>query len=131
MPPNCDLSSAAASCVGGGALRTNFGWRVRSRFGRGLASRELRRNSGALLSPTTLLHETFLNISRRAPAEVANKPRFIAYAVSAMRGLIIDCLRRHNSKKKRGSEYEMTDLSAQIPLVTEGGVEIESTWSRM
>ena len=89
-----------------------------------VASRELRRNSGALLSPTTLLHETFLNISRRAPAEAANKPRFIAYAVRAMRGLIIDCLRRHNSKK-RGSEYEMTELSTQIPFVTEGGVEIE------
>ena len=88
------------------------------------ASRELRRSSGGLLSPTTLVHETFLNIWRRAPSEMANKPRFMAYAVRAMRGLIIDCLRRHNSKK-RGSEFEFTELTAQIPLLTEGGVEIE------
>jgi len=89
-----------------------------------VASRELRRSSGTLLSPTTLLHETFLNIRRRGPAEMADKPRFIAYAVRAMRGLIIDCLRRHNSKK-RGSEYEFTELSAHLPLLSEGGVEIE------
>jgi len=88
------------------------------------ASRELRRNSGALLSPTTLLHETFLNISLRAPTEVANKPRFMAYAVRAMRGLIIDCVRRHNAKK-RGSEYGMTELPVDIPFGLDTGVEIE------
>jgi len=89
-----------------------------------VASRELRRNSGALLSPTTLLHETFLNISLRAPTEVANKPRFMAYAVRAMRGLIIDCVRRHNAKK-RGGEYEMTGLPVDIPFGVDTGVEIE------
>src|SRR5690348_5504429 len=54
------------------------------------AQRVVRQNSGAL-SPTTLVHETFLNIWRRAPADLANKPRFMAYAVRAMRCLIIDC----------------------------------------
>jgi len=88
------------------------------------AAREVRRNAGSLLSPTTLLHETFLNIWRRAPAEIGNQPRFIAYAVRAMRGLIVDCVRRHNSKK-RGGDFEIGDLPDEVALLTDSGVELE------
>jgi RNA polymerase sigma factor (TIGR02999 family) len=80
-----------------------------------VAARELRRNSAAMLSPTTLLHETFLNVSLRDSAELADRPRFMAYASRAMRGLIIDHLRRGNSQK-RGSEFEIVSLSEELQI---------------
>src|SRR6185312_15271761 len=42
-----------------------------------MAQRELRRNSHATLSPTTLLHETFLNICERETAPAVDRGRFM------------------------------------------------------
>jgi RNA polymerase sigma factor (TIGR02999 family) len=78
-----------------------------------IAERELRRNSGAMLSPTTLLHETFLNGSVREFAELADRRRFMGYASRAMRGLIIDYLRR-SSAQKRGGEFEFISLPEEL-----------------
>ena len=89
-----------------------------------MASRELRRNAAATLSPTTLLHETFLNVALRESAEFADRPRFMAYAARAMRGLIIDYLRRGNAKK-RGAEFEITALNDDLPLCAEDNIEVE------
>src|SRR5882762_5923996 len=71
-----------------------------------LAMRALRRHAVVRLSPTTLLHETFLNVSLRESAELADRPRFMAYASRAMLALIIDYRRRSNAQK-RGREFEI------------------------
>jgi RNA polymerase sigma factor (TIGR02999 family) len=89
-----------------------------------LASRELRRNGGLTLSPTTLLHETFLNVSLRASAELADRPRFMAYASRAMRGLVIDYLRRGNAQK-RGRGFEIVSLSDEMELYAQSDIELE------
>jgi len=89
-----------------------------------VASRELRRNAHAPLSPTTLLHETFLSFSAREPWGLADRGRFMAYAVRAMRGLIIDCLRR-GSAKKRGGEFEIVALPEELPENAEADIEVE------
>jgi RNA polymerase sigma factor (TIGR02999 family) len=89
-----------------------------------VAVRELRRNSAAVLSPTTLLHETFLNVSLRDSAELADRPRFMAYASRAMRGLIIDHLRRGNAQK-RGSEFEIVSLSEELQIDVRNDVEMD------
>src|SRR5580704_7791920 len=53
-----------------------------------LARRELaRRIAPSNLSVTTLLHEAYLDISRRAGAAFADQPRFVAYAARVMRGI--------------------------------------------
>jgi RNA polymerase sigma factor (TIGR02999 family) len=80
---------------------------------RKVASRELRRNSGATLSPTTLLHEAYINITPRASTAFAGRASFMAYAARAMRGLIIDHLRRRNAQK-RGGEFEITTLPTEV-----------------
>ena len=77
---------------------------------RQMAARELRRCRG-VVSPTTLVHETFLNLSHR---QFADAPHFLAYAARAMRGLIISQL-RSRSRQKRGGEVEILSLPAELP----------------
>jgi RNA polymerase sigma factor (TIGR02999 family) len=77
-----------------------------------LAQRELRRNAAATLSPTTLLHETFLSLSHRDSAAFADRARFMGYAARAMRGLLIDYLRSRQAQK-RGGQFEITSLNTE------------------
>lgn len=83
------------------------------------ARRELRRRSVALtLSPTTLLHETFLNMGSRPSSMFADNRQFMSYAVHAMRGLVIDYLRRRLSEK-RGGRVEVIPLPTEPPFIAE------------
>jgi len=89
-----------------------------------MAQRELRRNSAATLSPTTLLHETFLNVAQRESAAFSDRSRFMAYAARAMRGLVIDYLRNRNAQK-RGGAFEITSLPTELPGCADPDIEIE------
>jgi RNA polymerase sigma factor (TIGR02999 family) len=88
----------------------------------GLAERELRRGGPDLtLGTTTLLHETYLNIARREGVAFASRAQFLGYAARAMRGLMIDYVRRRLAKK-RGSEFHLTGES-HADLASSGEVE--------
>ncbi len=79
-----------------------------------LAEHNLRRGGGALtLSPTTLLHEAYLNMAGREALAFADRARFLAYASRAMRGLVIDFVReRHAQKRGRALQVTLTgDIS--------------------
>jgi RNA polymerase sigma factor (TIGR02999 family) len=90
---------------------------------RHLAQRELRRSSAATLSPTTLLHETYLNISRREYLAFRSGAEFMAYASRAMRGLLIDYLRSRQTQK-RGGELQILPLQTELlHAVTDDDVE--------
>jgi RNA polymerase sigma factor (TIGR02999 family) len=91
-----------------------------------MASRELRRNVAVTISPTTLLHETYLNVSGRESAEFVDRQKFMAYAARAMRGLIIDYMRRGNAQK-RGGAFEFTSLQDGLPIAGEeqGSLDVE------
>jgi RNA polymerase sigma factor (TIGR02999 family) len=86
---------------------------------RQLAERQLRRNSGAPVSPTTLLHEAYLGMSGKKLI-FPDRERFIGYAARVMRGLIIDLVRERRALK-RGSAFHITQLSTEIgePLADE------------
>jgi RNA polymerase sigma factor (TIGR02999 family) len=76
-----------------------------------IAERELRRGGGDLtLSPTTLLHEAYLNLAARDGIRFPDEQRFLAYADRVMRGLLIDYVRRRRAVK-RGGEFHLTALS--------------------
>jgi RNA polymerase sigma factor (TIGR02999 family) len=82
---------------------------------RRLARRELRRAGSALtLSPTTLLHEVYLNLHERQCLEFPDRSRFVLYACRAMRGLIIDYARSRQALK-RGATFEITSLPTVLP----------------
>jgi RNA polymerase sigma factor (TIGR02999 family) len=79
-----------------------------------LAKRELwRNNAQASLSPTTVLHETFLDMSGREEVAFPDRARFMAYAARAMRGLVIDYARNRHAQK-RGGRFEFTALNTDI-----------------
>jgi DNA-directed RNA polymerase specialized sigma24 family protein len=73
---------------------------------RQLAERQLRRNAGAPVSPTTLLHEAYLGMRGR-DAIFPDRERFIGYAARVMRGLIIDFVRDRRALK-RGGDFHIT-----------------------
>ena len=79
-----------------------------------LARRELaRRLAPSTLSVTTLVHETYLGMSKREGASFPDEARFMGYAARVMRGLIIDHA-RERSAIKRGGELEITSLTADF-----------------
>jgi RNA polymerase sigma factor (TIGR02999 family) len=90
---------------------------------RRLADRELRRHAGASVSPTTLVHEVYLNLAEREPRSFPDRARFLAYAARAMRGLIIDCARSRQTLK-RGAGFHITRLSTQNNEVAADGEEL-------
>jgi RNA polymerase sigma factor (TIGR02999 family) len=89
-----------------------------------MAQRELRRNAGVTLSPTTLLHETYLDLSQRPSVDFPDRARFMAYASRAMRGLLIDYVRSRHAQK-RGGEFSITSLPIELPQMPAADIELE------
>jgi RNA polymerase sigma factor (TIGR02999 family) len=79
---------------------------------RQLAERQLRRNAGAAISPTTLLHEAYLDMSDNK-AVFPDRERFIGYAARVMRGLIIDLVREGRALK-RGAGFHITQIPTEL-----------------
>jgi RNA polymerase sigma factor (TIGR02999 family) len=82
---------------------------------RKLAERQLRRSGGLAVSPTTLLHEAYLDMAG-ADAAFPDRDRFLGYAARVMRGLIIDFVRERRAVK-RGSAFHITHLPTDIAAV--------------
>ncbi len=79
-----------------------------------MARRELfKRGAGVTLGATTLLHNTYLNISGREGAAFPDRNRFMAYAARVMRGLIIDYARNRHAQK-RGGQFELTSIRTDV-----------------
>jgi len=89
---------------------------------RQLAERQLRRNAGAPVSPTTLLHEAYLGMHGR-DAVFPDRERFIGYAARVMRGLIIDFVRDRRALK-RGGDFHITELPTQIPELDQDDTDL-------
>jgi RNA polymerase sigma factor (TIGR02999 family) len=89
-----------------------------------MAQRELRRNAAVTLSPTTLLHETYLDLSQRPSVDFPDRARFMAYASRAMRGLLIDYVRSRQAQK-RGGEFSITSLPIELPQMPAADIELE------
>jgi RNA polymerase sigma factor (TIGR02999 family) len=68
-----------------------------------------RAGHSASLSPTTLLHEAYLDMAGREGAAFPDEGRFMGYAAKVMRGLIID-FARNRQARKRGGGIEITSL---------------------
>lgn len=82
-----------------------------------LAEGALRRAGSSLtLSPTTLLHEAYLNMTGRDDVAFPDRARFLAYASRAMRGLVIDFARRRQAAKRdRRFEITLADDDSATP----------------
>jgi RNA polymerase sigma factor (TIGR02999 family) len=89
-----------------------------------LAQAHIRRTGGSLtLSPTTLLHEAYLDLAGRDPLAFPDRNRFLGYASKAMRGLIVDYVRQRTARK-RGGDLTFTTLSEELDAA-EPGVDLD------
>lgn len=78
---------------------------------RRLARREVRRNGARdVLGTGTLVHEAWLDISKRPELDFEQPGRFLAYAARTMRGLVIDRVRSRYAQK-RGGDVIITALN--------------------
>jgi RNA polymerase sigma factor (TIGR02999 family) len=81
---------------------------------RRLARREARRNGAQdIVSTGTLVHDAWLDISRRPSLAFEEPGRFLAYAARTMRGLVIDRVRSRHAQK-RGGGLIITSLDTHI-----------------
>ena len=79
-----------------------------------MARRELaRRGGGVTLSATTLLHDAYLNMSRREGITFPDRNRYMGYACRVMRRLIIDYARTRHAQK-RGGQFEFTSIRTDV-----------------
>jgi RNA polymerase sigma factor (TIGR02999 family) len=70
---------------------------------RRLAHARLQRNEPiTLLDTTSLVHETFLKVLKSGRVEVAERPRFLAYAAQVMRSVIVDFVRQRHAERRGG-----------------------------
>lgn len=92
---------------------------------RQIAQSALRRSGPQLtLSPTTLLHEVYLDISKRDALQFPDRAHFMAYASRAMRGLIIDYARERRAQK-RGGGFNITALPTVVPDVAADATDLQ------
>jgi RNA polymerase sigma factor (TIGR02999 family) len=86
---------------------------------RRLAKYELARHGAPMsLSATTLLHKAYIEIAGNDGAFFPDRNRFMGYAARVMRGLIIDYARNRRAQK-RGGQFEITSLGAEIENVAD------------
>ena len=75
----------------------------------------------ATLSPTTLVNEAWLKLSRTPPAGVASKLHFKRIAARAMRQILVDSARRKNAARHGGDLMQVTfDDGAEQMAATAG-----------
>jgi RNA polymerase sigma factor (TIGR02999 family) len=79
---------------------------------RRLARAQLARGSGVSVSPTTLLHEAYMDMAQRGGTRFPDRAHFMGYAARVMRNLIIDHARNRQAQK-RGGLFEITSLGSE------------------
>jgi len=85
-----------------------------------LAESQLRRSAGPItLGTTTLLHEAYVQLSKREQLSFPDRNRFFGYAARAMRGLILNYVRDRRAQKRGGeltfTSLDDTDVAAATP----------------
>jgi RNA polymerase sigma factor (TIGR02999 family) len=90
-----------------------------------LADAQLRRGGRDLtLSPTTLLHEAWLDISARDALRFPDRARFLGYAARAMRRIVIDYARHSHAQKRGGGAIRVT-IPSDLPAGISHGASAE------
>jgi len=76
---------------------------------RGIARAYMRRQPVShTLQPTALVHEAYLKIANRVPAEQQNRGQLMAIAARAMRSVLVDHARRKGALKRGGKAQRVT-----------------------
>jgi RNA polymerase sigma factor (TIGR02999 family) len=84
-------------------------------------SKIARESTLTLLSPTSLIHESFMRLANQGPDNLENRKLFYGYASKVMRSVIVDYVRERDAEKRGGG-------NAPVTLVTElAGTRVDET----
>jgi RNA polymerase sigma factor (TIGR02999 family) len=61
-----------------------------------------------MLDTTALVHESYLRLTRAAPASFPDRPRFLVYASKVMRSIIVDMVRQRKAARMGGDAPHLT-----------------------
>jgi RNA polymerase sigma factor (TIGR02999 family) len=110
LPAGAEADTGGGDPAGSPSERTEALFTSLYKDLRRLARREVRRNgAGDVLGTGTLVHEAWIDISKRPALDFDEPGRFLAYAARAMRGLVIDRVRSRHAQK-RGGKFLITSL---------------------
>ena len=109
VPVACEASATPSPAEGKDALFERLYGELHR-----IARRELARSGpDAVASPTTLLHEAYLDMAGRGALDFPDSARFLAYAGRAMRARVIDRVRARGACK-RGGDLHLTSLDTHV-----------------
>ncbi len=117
--PDAPISAliAAAEARGGAAQKALFE-ALYAELHRLAESHVHRAGRQVTLGTTTLLHEAYLEISKREALAFSDRRHFFAYASRAMRGLVVDYVRRRVARK-RGGELTFVEFDEGVAAPAE------------
>jgi RNA polymerase sigma factor (TIGR02999 family) len=80
-----------------------------------IAAAELRRNPGATLNTTALVHEAYAKLAANYAGVLTDRVHFFSLAARAMRQVLVDQARRRLAEKRGGGEkhVDIDDVEAQ------------------
>ncbi len=91
---------------------------------RRIAQNQLQKDrSGHTLSPTDLVHESYLNLVNRTRCSWNDRAHFFAVAARAMRHVLIDYARQRGAQKRGGKRHRVT-LDDRMVAVDEKTVDL-------
>lgn len=92
---------------------------------RAISQRYLRAGAAITLSPTELVHESYMRLVGRANADYADRDHFYAVASLAIRNVLVDAW-RERAAQKRGGDFERITLSAldDWPAPSRQGIDV-------
>ena len=91
---------------------------------RSLAANYLRRERrDHTLQPTALVHEAYLRLVDQTRVNWQNRAHFFGVAAQLMRRILVDHARAHNAEK-RGHDFQMVSLDANIDKAAERSAEL-------
>lgn len=118
---SCEITALLAAADKGEAGAWDRIYTILYEEMRRLARSQLRRQSQQTVSPTTLVNETWIKLSK-ANINAENRRQLIGLAVHAMRSILIDNAKRKLAVK-RGREVQVLSLSEGWDAAADGHLE--------
>jgi RNA polymerase sigma factor (TIGR02999 family) len=92
-----------------------------------------REHAGHTLSPTALVHETYLRLLQKRRIEMKNRSHFFGIASKAMRMVLVDHARRGRARKRGGGapKASLQDEAAFTKAVSEEILAVDEALDRL
>ena len=78
-----------------------------------------RHKASTLLDTTALVHESYLRFLKTGQIQIADRPRFLAYAARVMRSVVVDFARESAAERRGGKDVRVSlNSEADVPALS-------------